>query len=71
MRDGDKVLAICTGTGPSTAVLCDRLEDEHLFSVEYDPGLAAAAADHVHAGADEAVLAYVASQPREVRADVR
>ncbi|MET8029009.1 ATP-grasp peptide maturase system methyltransferase [Streptomyces avermitilis] len=49
IRDGDKVLEIGTGTGYSTVILCERLGDEHVFSVEYDPGLAAAAADHVHA----------------------
>ncbi|BAC67832.1 MULTISPECIES: ATP-grasp peptide maturase system methyltransferase [Streptomyces] len=48
-RDGDNVLEIGTGTGYSTAILCERLGDEHVFSVEYDPGLAAAAADHIHA----------------------
>ena len=49
LRDGDKVLEIGTGTGYSTAILCHRLGDKLVFSVEYDPGLAALAADHIHA----------------------
>ncbi|WP_432177099.1 ATP-grasp peptide maturase system methyltransferase [Streptomyces sp. Tue6028] len=48
IRDGDKVLEIGTGTGYSTAILCDRLADERVFSVENDEGLAAAAADRIH-----------------------
>jgi methyltransferase of ATP-grasp peptide maturase system len=49
LRDGDKVLEIGTGTGYSTVVLCHRLGDKLVFSVEYDPGLAALAADRIHA----------------------
>ncbi|MGW7410481.1 methyltransferase domain-containing protein [Streptomyces sp. NPDC054833] len=56
IRDGDKVLEIGTGTGYSTAILCDRLGDERIFSVEYDPGLAAAAADHIHAAGHHPTL---------------
>ncbi|MEV5309368.1 ATP-grasp peptide maturase system methyltransferase [Streptomyces sp. NPDC052610] len=48
IRDGDRVLEIGTGTGYSTALLCHRLGDKNVYSVEYDPRLAAAAADHIH-----------------------
>ncbi|MFG3287231.1 ATP-grasp peptide maturase system methyltransferase [Streptomyces sp. NPDC048179] len=49
IRDGDKVLEIGTGTGYSTAILCHRLGDDQVVSVEYDPELAAPAAEHIHA----------------------
>lgn len=50
LHDGDKVLEVGTGTGYSTAILCHRLGDSLVFSIEYDKGLAALAADRVHAG---------------------
>ncbi|MEU3779021.1 ATP-grasp peptide maturase system methyltransferase [Streptomyces sp900129855] len=49
VREGEKVLEIGTGTGYSTAILCHRLGDGNVYSVEYDPRLAALAADHIHA----------------------
>ncbi|MFE1309140.1 ATP-grasp peptide maturase system methyltransferase [Streptomyces sp. NPDC058755] len=49
ISEGDKVLEIGTGTGYSTAILCARLGDKNVYSIEYDPGLSATAADHIHA----------------------
>ncbi|MFE0257266.1 ATP-grasp peptide maturase system methyltransferase [Streptomyces sp. NPDC059010] len=49
IRDGHRVLEIGTGTGYSTAILCHRLGDKSVYSVEYDEGLAATAAQHLHA----------------------
>lgn len=47
VHDGDKVLEIGTGTGYSTAILCHRLGDELVYSVEYDETLAQTAAQHL------------------------
>ncbi|GHJ28136.1 SAM-dependent methyltransferase [Streptomyces hygroscopicus subsp. sporocinereus] len=44
IHDGDKVLEIGTGTGYSTAVICHRLGDANVTSVEYDSRLAESAA---------------------------
>ncbi|MGW2951460.1 ATP-grasp peptide maturase system methyltransferase [Streptomyces eurythermus] len=49
IREGDKVLEIGTGTGYSTALLCHRLGNRPVYSVEYDPRIAAAAAEHLRA----------------------
>ncbi|MFD8965279.1 ATP-grasp peptide maturase system methyltransferase [Streptomyces sp. NPDC059568] len=49
IRDGDKVLEVGTGTGYSTAILCHRLGEENVTSVEYDAGLAKSAAEHLRA----------------------
>ncbi|MFI0727637.1 ATP-grasp peptide maturase system methyltransferase [Streptomyces sp. NPDC021225] len=47
IREGDKVLEIGTGTGYSTAILCHRLGDANVTSIEYDPHLSKRAADRL------------------------
>lgn len=49
VREGAKVLEVGTGTGYSTAILCHRLGDEAVYSVEYDEHLAATAAQRLTA----------------------
>ncbi|MGW0874230.1 ATP-grasp peptide maturase system methyltransferase [Streptomyces sp. NPDC002740] len=49
LRGSERVLEIGTGTGYSTAILCHRLGDSAVYSVEYDEGLAATAAQQLHA----------------------
>ncbi|MGH3926687.1 MAG: rRNA adenine N-6-methyltransferase family protein, partial [Pseudonocardiaceae bacterium] len=48
VHDGDDVLEIGTGTGYSTALLCERLGDEHVTSVEIDTQIAADAVAALH-----------------------
>ncbi|MGX1541857.1 ATP-grasp peptide maturase system methyltransferase [Streptomyces adustus] len=56
IHEGDKVLEIGTGTGYSTAILTSRLGDKNVYSIEYDPSLAAAAADHIHSAGYQPTL---------------
>jgi protein-L-isoaspartate O-methyltransferase len=39
IRDGHKVLGIGTGSGYNAALLCHRLGDDRVYSVEIEPGL--------------------------------
>ncbi|MGH3901389.1 MAG: methyltransferase domain-containing protein [Pseudonocardiaceae bacterium] len=39
VHDGDRVLEIGTGTGYDAALLCHRLGDTHVFSVDIEPDL--------------------------------
>jgi methyltransferase of ATP-grasp peptide maturase system len=48
IKEGDRVLEIGTGTGYSTALLCHRVGEKNVYSIEYDTRLAATAAEHLH-----------------------
>ncbi|MFF9345741.1 ATP-grasp peptide maturase system methyltransferase [Streptomyces sp. NPDC014734] len=57
LQPGHRVLEVGTGTGYSTAVLCHRLGAKNVVSIEYDTGLAATAAAHLHAAGYTPTLA--------------
>lgn len=59
-QDGDRVLEIGTGTGYSTALMCERLGSEYVTSVEVDPAAAARA---------RAALTAVGHEPALVNGD--
>lgn len=60
VQAGDTVLEIGTGTGYNTALLCERLDDTHVFSVDLRPDQVAAAAS---------ALAHVGFRPTLVAGD--
>jgi len=39
VRDGHDVLEVGTGTGYNAALLCHRIGDQHVFSVDIEPDL--------------------------------
>lgn len=47
VRDGHKVLEIGTGTGYNAALLCHRLGDQHVTSIDIDPTLTQAARERL------------------------
>jgi methyltransferase of ATP-grasp peptide maturase system len=60
LHDGDDVLEIGTGTGYNAALLCHRLGDQHVTSIDIDPALVDAA---------RAALAACGYRPRLAAAD--
>lgn len=60
VRDGSRVLEIGTGSGYNAALLAHRLGDEHVTSVDLDPGITGAAREH---------LAAAGYRPRVVTGD--
>ncbi|MGW0842628.1 ATP-grasp peptide maturase system methyltransferase [Streptomyces sp. NPDC002787] len=55
-RDGDQVLEVGTGTGYSTALMCERLGSENVTSVEVDPAAAERARAAITAAGYEPTL---------------
>ncbi|MFI6278752.1 ATP-grasp peptide maturase system methyltransferase [Streptomyces sp. NPDC050988] len=55
-QDGDRVLEVGTGTGYSTALMCERLGSEHVTSVEIDPAAAERARAAITAAGYEPTL---------------
>ncbi|GAA3430803.1 ATP-grasp peptide maturase system methyltransferase [Kutzneria kofuensis] len=49
VRDGDTVLEIGAGTGYNAALMCHRLGDNRVTTVDVDPAIAARAAEHLAA----------------------
>ncbi|EWM15369.1 ATP-grasp peptide maturase system methyltransferase [Kutzneria sp. 744] len=49
IRDGDAVLEIGAGTGYNAALLCHRLGQDRVTTVDVDPAIAARAAEHLAA----------------------
>lgn len=49
VEDGHRVLDVGTGTGWTAALLCERLGDDHVVTIEVDPDLGAAAARRLNA----------------------
>jgi protein-L-isoaspartate(D-aspartate) O-methyltransferase len=47
VRDGHRVLEIGTATGHVAALLCERLGEDRVFSIELDPDLAEQAREHL------------------------
>ncbi|MGW0712541.1 ATP-grasp peptide maturase system methyltransferase [Streptomyces sp. NPDC002643] len=55
-QDGDRVLEVGTGTGYSTALMCERLDSKHVTSVEVDPAAAERARAAITAAGYEPAL---------------
>ncbi|MFI9236923.1 ATP-grasp peptide maturase system methyltransferase [Streptomyces sp. NPDC053079] len=69
-RDGDRVLEVGTGTGYSTALMCERLGSKHVTSIEFDPAAAGRARAAISAAGyeptlvnDDGLLGYAKNAP--------